>query len=82
MNLDCYLGIGLDDKLPERRKRMKRIYYCKALKKTGRPIVVLDGDKEKTVKQISGFGHWRVKFNNAGAKVKSRWVTTVLEVWD
>ena len=64
---------------------MKRIYYCSALKKSGKPIVVHDLDKKTTTttNKITGYGRWRVKFNNARGREKStRGVTTVLEVWD
>jgi len=61
----------------------KRIHYCKSLKKTGKPIIVLDTStgKEKNVKSIKGFGYWEVKYNNARGKEKRRGATTTLRVW-
>lgn len=63
----------------------KRIHYCKGLKKTGKPIVVIDliNDTTSNTDKIEGFGHWRVQFNNAKLRREKRSeVTTVLEVWD
>lgn len=61
---------------------MKQIYYCKSLKKTGKPIVVLDLDtgKEKTVSKIQGNGRWKVEFKNAIGKAKRSGATTMLVV--
>lgn len=62
---------------------MKRIYYCKALKKTGKPIVVVDDKgKSTTTNLIEGYGHYRVAFNNATGKAKASGATTILEVWE
>lgn len=60
----------------------KRIHYCKALLQTGKPIIVLDTEtkKETTVKDIKGFGHWKMSFNNATGKEKQRGARVVLIV--
>jgi len=63
---------------------MNRIYYCKSLLKTEKPIIVLDEETGKQINtnKIEGFGHWRVEYNNAKSKEKRHGATTVLEVWD
>lgn len=60
-----------------------RIHYCKALKKTGKPIIVYNviTGKQITTANIEGFGHWRVKYGNAEGAEKRRGATTILEVW-
>lgn len=57
-----------------------KIYYCKSLKKTGKPIVVESCGDELTTNDvilvnISG----RIKFNNSNGKGKRRGATTCLE---
>jgi len=61
----------------------QKIHYCKSLKNTQKPIVVLDvaTGKEITTDKVEGYGHWRVVFNNATGKAKRSGATTVLEVW-
>ena len=63
---------------------LKRIHYCKSLLKTKKPIIVLDKEtgNEINTNLIEGYGHWRVKFDNAQGKERRRGATTVLEVWD
>ena len=60
------------------------IHYCKSLKKTGKPIIVIDRDtgKEINTDKIEGYGHWKVEFNNASGKAKRNGATTMLVVWD
>jgi len=60
-----------------------RIYYCKSLKKTGKPIVVenINTKKTRTTGMIQGYGHWKVEYNNAKGKSKRSGATTTLLVW-
>lgn len=62
---------------------MKRIYYCKSLKPTGKPIIVKDLENGKTtnVVKIKGHGDWEVEFNNANPSEKRSGATTILKVW-
>lgn len=64
---------------------MKRqIYYCKSLKKTGKPIIVKDMETgfEETTDNIEIRNvNIIMSFKNATGKAKSRGATTVLEVW-
>lgn len=64
---------------------MKRIYYCKSRKKTGKPIVVQDMEtgKETYRKRIKlNNVNIEMKFGNSRGKAKSRGSTTVLEVYE
>lgn len=63
---------------------MKQIYYCKSLKRTGKPIVVIDLEtgKETHVNKIEGHGNWKVEFKNATGKAKRSGATTMLLVED
>jgi hypothetical protein len=63
---------------------MLRIHYCKALKKTGKPIIVLDTDsgQEYNTDSIELKNvNIRVQFNNAKGKERKRGATTILEVF-
>lgn len=63
---------------------MKRIHYCKSLKKTGKPIIVLDTDtnKEYNTDLIEMRNvNIRVAFNNSKGKESRRGATTILEVF-
>ena len=60
------------------------LWYCKARKREGNPITVidLDTDKEKhTDSIILKNVNIRMRFNNAKGKAKKSGATTVLEVW-
>jgi len=61
----------------------KIIYYCKSLKKTGKPIVVYDCDTKKT-RYTNKFNLTnctvKMEFNNSKGKAKRRGATTVLDV--
>jgi len=62
----------------------KRLYYCKALKHTGKPIVVYDCEtgKEKTTDKVEYTNcHMKMEFNNSTGSIKRRGATTILEVW-
>ena len=62
----------------------KRLYYCKALKHTGKPIVVYDCDTGKTTNTNNiNITNCTIKmdFNNEKSNEKSRGATTILEVW-
>ncbi len=60
------------------------IYYCKNLKKTGKPIIIrtVSTGKERTAKSIS-LKNVTIKmaFNNSEGSIKRRGATTVLEVF-
>lgn len=60
------------------------VYYCKALKKTGSPIVCITTKtgKEEHLKSLDlrGF-NVKMAFNNAKGKPKNSGATTVLEVY-
>lgn len=61
-----------------------RIYYCKGLKKTGKPIIVklMKSGKEKNVKSINMKNvDIRMSFNNSPPAIKRRGATTILEVY-
>lgn len=63
-------------------KKIAEIYYCKSLKKTGKPIVVKFDTMEYNVKQIRfNDVDIKMKFNNARGKAKRSGATTVLEVY-
>lgn len=65
-----------------------KVYYCKSKKKTGKPIIIDDGDSVKYVKEIyikcNHCGHYvgEVKYNNSNGKAKRSGATTVLELYD
>ena len=61
-----------------------RLWYCKADKKTGKPIIVQDLEKGTTyntdhieLKNVN----IRMRFNNATGKAKGSGATTILEVY-
>lgn len=61
-----------------------RLWYCKADKKTGKPIIVQDLEKGVTyntnkidLKNVN----IRMAFNNSVGKAKSSGATTILEVY-
>jgi len=65
-------------------KVVMRLWYCKADKKTGKPIIVQDLEKEITyntdnidLKNVN----IRMSFNNAVSKAKASGATTILEVY-
>lgn len=63
---------------------MLRIHYCKALKKTGKPIIVKDMDSGKETNRKSirlNNVNIVMRFENAKGKEKKRGATTVLEVY-
>lgn len=62
-----------------------RLWYCKADKHTGKPIIVQDLVKGKTyntnkidLKNVN----IRMSFNNAVSKAKASGATTILEVYE
>lgn len=62
---------------------MKRIFYCKSLKKTNKPIIVRDMDNnteyttdEVVMKNVD----IRMVFNNAQGREKRSGASTILEV--
>lgn len=60
------------------------VYYCKALKKTGKPIIIrnISTGKERTTNSFS-LKNVTIKmvFNNSTGSIKRRGATTVLEVF-
>lgn len=65
-------------------KVVMRLWYCKADKKTGKPIIIQDLEKGITyntdkinMKNVN----IRMSFNNAMGKAKSSGATTILEVY-
>ena len=65
-------------------KTILRLWYCKADKKTGKPIIVQDLEKGITyntdkidMKNVN----IRMSFNNAVSKAKASGATTILEVY-
>lgn len=61
----------------------KIIYYCKALKSTGKPIIVYDCDtgKERYTDKVQLTNcSINMNFKNSKGKAKRRGATTVLEV--
>lgn len=62
---------------------MKRIWYCKNLKKTGKPIIVKDMDTKKqytTDSIVLRNVDIKMFFGNAKGNEKASGATTVLEV--
>lgn len=60
-----------------------RAWYCKGLKKTGKPILVdVSGKEIKNTKDFKKTGclKIRMKYNNAHAAARQSGATTVLEV--
>jgi len=61
-----------------------RIWYCKADKKSGKPIIVQDLEKDITYNtneiKLDNV-NIRIKFNNAISKAKQSGATTVLEIF-
>lgn len=57
-------------------------YYCKALKDTGKPIVIIKKGKKSTNtnKLVMKNINIKMKFNNARGKAKKSGATTVLEI--
>jgi hypothetical protein len=63
----------------------QQIYYCKSLKKTGKPIIVkdLETGKETTTDEIEMKNvNIKIKYGNSKGKAKASGATTVLEVWN
>ena len=69
---------------------IKTIHYCKADKKTGKPVVITDKDGNmKNVKKWvwQGLDHsgkavrFEIEFNNSKGKAKKSGATTVLKVY-
>lgn len=61
-----------------------RLWYCKANKKTGKPIIIQDLEKgtiRKTNKINLKNVNIRMSFNNSMGKAKSSGATTILEVY-
>lgn len=61
-----------------------KLWYCKAEKKNGKPIIVQDLENGKTymtdnvdLKNVN----IRMKFNNSSGKAKASGATTILEVY-
>lgn len=62
---------------------MKQIYYCKSLKKTGKPIIVKDLESgiEITTDEVEMKNvNIKIKYNNSTGKAKASGATTILEV--
>ena len=67
------------------KKVIKRLWYCKADKHTGKPIIVQDlikGTIRKTNKVNLKNVNIRMQFNNAVSKAKASGATTILEVYE
>jgi len=65
-------------------KVVMRLWYCKADKHTGKPIIVQDVEKgtiRKTNKVNLKNVNIRMSFNNAVSKAKASGATTILEVY-
>lgn len=61
-----------------------KLYYCKADKKTGKPIVVVDLENKKTYKTDNiefKNVNIRMRFNNATGAAKASGATTILEIF-
>jgi len=72
------------------KKLLKTLHYCKADKKTGKPIVITSPTGKTrntnmwsmTVYDRDGKPmRLRMEFNNSKGKAKRQGATTVLEVW-
>ena len=62
-----------------------RLWYCKADKHTGKPIIIQDvkkGTIRKTNKVDLKNVNIRMAFNNSQGKAKSSGATTILEVYE
>ena len=61
-----------------------RLWYCKADKKSGKPIIVQDVEKG-TMRNTNKITYRnvtiRMEFNNSRGKAKSSGATTILEIW-
>lgn len=61
-----------------------RLWYCKADKKTGKPIIIQDLEKG-TIKNTDHIDmknvNIRMAFNNSQGKAKSSGATTILEIY-
>ncbi len=65
-------------------KPVIRLWYCKALKKTGKPIIVQDLENKTsytTDKIEMDNVNIRMEFNNAVGPAKASGATTMLEIW-
>ena len=65
-------------------KPVMKLWYCKALKSSGKPIVVQDMETKQTytTDHISLDNvNIRMKFNNSVGKAKASGATTILEIW-
>ena len=65
-------------------KAKYRLWYCKAYKKTGKPIIVQDLIKNKTYntnKVNFKNVNIRMSFNNSVGKAKASGATTILEIY-
>ena len=61
-----------------------RLWYCKADKKSGKPIIVQDVEKgtiKNTNKIVYKNVTVRMVFNNSTGKAKASGATTILEIW-
>jgi len=67
-------------------KRVKfRLWYCKADKSSGKPIIIQDveaGTTRNTNKVDLKNVNIRMEFNNSMGKAKSSGATTILEVYE
>lgn len=65
-------------------KPIVRLWYCKADKKSGKPIVVQDLEKG-TIENTDSIEYKnvtvRMKFNNSTGKAKASGATTILEIY-
>jgi len=61
-----------------------RLWYCKADKKSGKPIIIQDLEKG-TTKNVSKIDfknvNVRMQFNNSVGKAKQSGATTILEIY-
>ena len=66
-------------------KPVMKLYYCKSLKSTGKPIVIVDmktGKSTTTDKIVFDNVNIRMSFNNSTGDAKKSGATTVLEIWE
>lgn len=66
------------------KKPTIRLWYCKADKKSGKPIIVQDVEKgttRNTNKIVYKNVTIKMEFNNSKGKAKSSGATTILEIW-
>lgn len=66
-------------------KILFRLWYCKADKASGKPIIIQDlekGTTENTNKIDMKNVNIRMEFNNSQGKAKSSGATTILEIYE